>query len=186
MGLIRSVLEYGCIALDPVTGTHMLKLEGVQYCCLKIAIGLIQSTHVQAFEVIGGVPPLRMRISMLNHEYLISAFFTAGHPLRQELAALSRLNSPKIVRELSVVEGYNLEPVRSVYEYPLGALFHVPEVNDEVERELSSINKDCYQAVVPCLVASVLSRFESSAVFFTDGSKGEAGTRFGVYQIEWR
>jgi hypothetical protein len=81
------------------------------------------------------------------------------------------------------VEGYNLESVRSVYEYPLGAILHVPEVNDEVERELSSISKDFYQTVVPRLVASVSSRFESSAVLFTDGSKGEVGTGFGVYQL---
>jgi hypothetical protein len=81
------------------------------------------------------------------------------------------------------VEGYKLEPVHSVYEYPLGTLLHEPEINDEVERELFSISKDFYQAVVPRLVASVLSRFESSAVFFTDGSRGEAGTGFGVYQL---
>jgi hypothetical protein len=73
----------------------------------------VQSTHVQTLEIIGGVPALRMRFS------------TAGHPLRQELAALSRLNSPKIVREFNVVEGYILEPVRSVYEYPLEALLHM-------------------------------------------------------------
>jgi hypothetical protein len=36
---------------------------------------------------------------------------------------------------------------------------------------------------VPRLVASVSSRFESPAVFFTDGSKGEADTGFGVYQL---
>jgi hypothetical protein len=59
----------------------------------------------------------------------------------------------------------------------------MPEINDEMERELSSISKECYQTVVPRLVASVSSRFESSAVFFTDGSKGEAGTGFGVYQL---
>jgi hypothetical protein len=70
-----------------------------------------------------------------------------------------------------VGEGYNLETVRSVYEYPLGALFHVPEVNDEVERKLSSISRDYYQTVVPHLVASVSSRFESSAVFFTIGGE---------------
>jgi hypothetical protein len=29
----------------------------------------------------------------------------------------------------------------------------------------------------------VSSRFESSAVFFTDGSRGEAGTGFGVCQL---
>jgi hypothetical protein len=62
----------------------------------------------------------------------------------------------------------------------------VPEINDEVERELSSTSMDCYQAVVPRLVASVSSRFESLAVFGTDGSKGEAGTRFAVYQLNGR
>jgi hypothetical protein len=67
-----------------------------------------------------------------------------------------------------MVKGYNLEPVRSVYEYPVyeGALLHVPEINDEMERELSSISKDCYQAVVSRLVAFVSSRFESTAIFF--------------------
>jgi hypothetical protein len=74
-----------------------------------------------------------------------------------------------------VVEGYNLEPVHSV---PLWGLYTTC-----LERELSSISKDLYQTVVPRLVASVSSMFESSAVFFTDGSKDEAGTRFGVYQL---
>jgi hypothetical protein len=176
-GLIRSVLEYECIAFDRMAGTHMLKLERVQYRCLRIALGLMQSTLVQTLQVIGGVPPLRMRFLMLNHGYLISAFSTAGHTLRHELAALSGLNSPKIVREFNVVESYNLEPARSVYEYPLGALLHVPKVNDEVERELSYISRDCYQTVVPCLVASKSSRFESSVVLFTDGSNGEISSR---------
>jgi hypothetical protein len=33
-----------------------------------------------------------------------------------------------------------LELVQSVYDYPLGALLHVPEVNYEVKRDLSSIS----------------------------------------------
>jgi hypothetical protein len=59
--LIRSVLEYGCIVFDRMAGTHVLKLEKVQYRCLRVALGLMQSTHIQTFEVIGGVLPLRMR-----------------------------------------------------------------------------------------------------------------------------
>jgi hypothetical protein len=92
------------------------------------------------------------------------------------------LNIPKIVREFNVVGGYNLEPGRPVYEYPLRALLHGTEVNNEAENVLSSISKDCYQTVVSRLVASVSSRFEPSAVFFADGSKGEAGTGFGVLE----
>jgi hypothetical protein len=57
----------------------------------------------------------------------------------------------------------------------------VPEINDDAVERAFSISKDCYQAVVPRQVASVSSRFESSTVFFTDGSKGEAGIGFGVY-----
>jgi hypothetical protein len=74
--LIRSVLEY---AYDRMAGTHMLKFERVKYRCLRIVLGLMQSTHVETLEVIGGVSPLRMIFSMLNHGYLISAFCTAGH-----------------------------------------------------------------------------------------------------------
>jgi hypothetical protein len=45
----------------------------VEVCCLRIALGWMQSTHVQTLEVIGVVPSLRLRFSMLNHKYLISA-----------------------------------------------------------------------------------------------------------------
>jgi Mlc titration factor MtfA (ptsG expression regulator) len=37
-GLICSVLEYGCIAFDRIAATHMLKLERMQYRCLRIAL----------------------------------------------------------------------------------------------------------------------------------------------------
>jgi hypothetical protein len=67
------------MAFDPIAATHMLKLERIQYRCLRIALGLMQSTHVQTLEVIGEVPPLRLRFSMLNCKYLISSFSTGGH-----------------------------------------------------------------------------------------------------------
>jgi hypothetical protein len=54
-----------------------------------------------------------------------------------------------------------------------------------VERELSSISKDCYQSVVPRPATSVSSRFESSAVFFRDGFKGETDNWFG-FEISYR
>jgi hypothetical protein len=41
--------------------------------------------------------------------------------------------------------------------------------------------KDFYQMAVPRLVASETSRLDASSIFFTDASKGRAGTGFGVY-----
>jgi hypothetical protein len=81
----------------------MLKLERIQHRCLRIALVLMQSTHVQTLDVIGGVPPLMLRFSMLNHKYLVSAFLTGGHPLRWLLVVRSRLNSTKMDREFDIV-----------------------------------------------------------------------------------
>jgi hypothetical protein len=62
------------------------------------------------------------------------------------------LASTKMVQEFDMVEDYDLKPVRSVYEYPLEALQHVPNVNEVVEQELVSVARDLYQMVVPRLV----------------------------------
>jgi hypothetical protein len=109
---------------------------------------------------------------MLNHKYFISAFSISG------FAVLSRLNSTKI-REFDMVGDYVLEPVRLVY--PLEALLHVFNVNEVVEQELTSAGRDLYQIVVPQLEASATSGFDSSSIFFTDGSKGGASAGFGEY-----
>jgi hypothetical protein len=101
-----------------------------------------------------------------------SAFSTGGHPLQRLLAVLSGLNSTKMVWEFGMVDDYDWEPVRSIYDYPLEALLHVTNVNDVVEKELNYVEKDCHQMVVPRLVASATSGFDSSSIFFTDGSLG--------------
>jgi hypothetical protein len=170
-------MEYGA-------ATHMLKLEWMQYRCLRIALGLTQSTHVQTLEVIVGEPPLRLRFSMLNHRNLISAFSTGGHPLRRWLAMLLRLNYTKMVREFDMVGYYDLEPVHSVYDYLLEALLHVPNVNGVVERELTTFGRDFYQMMVPRLMASETSEIDASLKFFTHGSKSGVGTGFGVHHSD--
>jgi hypothetical protein len=85
------------------------------------------------------------------------------------------------VREFDIIGDYDLEPIRSVYNYPLEVLLHVLNVNEVVERELTFVGRDFYQMVVPRLVASETSGFDYSSIFFTDGLKGGAGAGFGVY-----
>jgi hypothetical protein len=61
-----------------------------------------------------------------------------------------------------MIGDYDLEPVRSVYDYPLEVLLHVPNGNDVVDQELTSVGRNTYQMVVPWLVASATSEFDSS------------------------
>jgi hypothetical protein len=84
-----------------------------------------------------------------------------NHPLRRLLAVLSGLNSTKMDREFGMVEDYDLELVCSVYDYPIEALLHVSNANDVVEQELTSVEKDFNQMMVPRLMASATSGFNS-------------------------
>jgi hypothetical protein len=91
-----------------------------------------------------------------------------------------------MVRQFDMVGDYDLEPVHSVYDrryytFPFEAVLHVPNVNDVVERDLTSAGRDFYQMVVPRLVASETLGLDTSSIFFTDGPNGGLGTGFGVY-----
>jgi hypothetical protein len=57
----------------------------------------------------------------------------------------------------------------------------VPIVNDVVEQTLNSFGNDFYQMVLPRLMASAKSGFDSSSIFFTDVLKSGAGTGFVGY-----
>jgi hypothetical protein len=54
-----------------------------------------------------------------------------------------------MVREFDMVGVYDLDSVRLVYDYPLEALLHVPNVNDMMDRELTSVTSNFYQMLVP-------------------------------------
>jgi hypothetical protein len=65
-GLIRFILEYGCTAFDRMTATNMLKLERIQYRCLRIALELMQCTHVQILEGRGYWWSVTAEVEVLN------------------------------------------------------------------------------------------------------------------------
>jgi hypothetical protein len=66
---------------------------------------MMQSTHFQTLEAIGEVPPLKLRFSMLRIKSLSSRpFCLVDNPFDGCLR-----------------DDYDLEPVRSDYDYPLEA-----------------------------------------------------------------
>jgi ribonuclease HI len=184
-GLIRSVLEYGCVAFDRAADTHILKLDRIQYRCLRICLGLMQSTHVQTVEILAKVEPLRLRFSMLNQRFLTTAFSSPSHPLKAKLDTLQSLQSPKIIREYSIVNSFDLQPKATVFNsHSLDALLFVPDVLDEVKIQLAPHNKEEYHIVAPSIVSQATVSFDKSSILFTDGSKNNGETGFGVYHFE--
>jgi hypothetical protein len=105
--------------------------------------------------------------------YLISAFSTGGHPLQRLLAVLSGLNPTNMVRQFGMVDDYDLEPTRSIYDYPLETLSHVPNVNNGCG---GTGTEFCWKGLLPNGGTSVGGIGD---VFFTDGSMGGGGVGTG-------
>jgi hypothetical protein len=57
-----------------------MTLECIKYRCLRITLGLSQSTHVQTVEVIAAIELLTLRFSMLNQRYMKHDLAIPIHP----------------------------------------------------------------------------------------------------------
>lgn len=88
---ILSVLEYGSFVFDQAAKTHMLKLCRLQNRCIRISLGLMQSTHIQSLEVLAGIPPLSLRFFELSCRFVIQSF-GASNDVERVLDKLFEIN----------------------------------------------------------------------------------------------
>ena len=69
VGLIRSVLDYGCVAYGSAAKTHLVKLDVIQSQALRICIGAVRTSPVCAVQVENGEMPLCIRRKHLMANY---------------------------------------------------------------------------------------------------------------------
>lgn len=68
-GLIRSVLDYGCIIYSAASQTLLKRLDSIQYRALRICMGAVKSTPVNALMVEANEMPLELRRKKLSLIY---------------------------------------------------------------------------------------------------------------------
>ena len=78
--LIRSILEYGSVALDSMSNTNKRKLDTVQAEALRIACGAARGTFTAAIQVDTGEPPLQLRRLQLQLQYAVKVKSQKSHP----------------------------------------------------------------------------------------------------------
>ena len=59
--LIRSIMDYGCIAYDTASLSVKSKLDSVQHKAMRICCGAMTGTPATALQVECGQPPLQLR-----------------------------------------------------------------------------------------------------------------------------
>lgn len=69
IGLIRSVLDYGCMVYESASKTVLKKLDVIQYQALRICCGAKKTTPVSALQVEMGEIPLEIRREQMSMVY---------------------------------------------------------------------------------------------------------------------
>jgi len=77
--LIRSVLDYGCIAYNTASDNTKSKLDKIQAEALRICCGAMKSSAISAMQVECGEMPLPLRREGLQNKYAIKIKFTENH-----------------------------------------------------------------------------------------------------------
>jgi hypothetical protein len=121
-----------------------------------------------------------LRFSYLNR--LISTFSKGSDTLRGRLQALADLGSGKMMREFTSVRALGIEPRDSYVQHNFRALLSVPEVVEDMRSALVDFPHALPSVVSSSDFSSIISeRFSGSTLIFTDGSRSEEETGFGIY-----
>jgi ribonuclease HI len=80
--LIRSLLDYGDIALDSMSDVHKHKLDSIQSQALRIICGAVAGTATAALQVDVGEQPLQLRRLQHQLEYAVKIRAETNHPAK--------------------------------------------------------------------------------------------------------
>ncbi len=71
-GLVRSVLDYGCVVYGSAAETSLRKLDNIQHQVLRLCTGAIKTTPITALQVEMGEMSLEMRRVQLSVNYWVN------------------------------------------------------------------------------------------------------------------
>jgi hypothetical protein len=80
----------------------------------------------------------------LNYRYLVTVLHKHGHPLRERLETLNRLNSERCLKGFELVAQFTFQPSRTYAQFDLAALVSVPDIDETVTVALASVDKSIY------------------------------------------
>ncbi|XP_055549966.1 uncharacterized protein LOC129732771 [Wyeomyia smithii] len=180
---ILSVLEYGCFCFRSAAKTHIIKLERIQYRCLRIALGCMHSTHTMSLEVLAGVLPLKDRFWIINSRILVKSDIL-NPMIINNFERLVELQSQ--TRFMTVYFNYmsqNINPSSfpSNNIYSLDTFDSTLFFDTSMLNEIRSMPDQLRIQQIPNLFREKYQNINCNNSFYTDGSFLNGSTGFGVY-----
>ena len=188
LGIIRPKLEYMAPLLLDCSKSKFIKLERIQWKCLRIALGAMVSTHTMSLEQTANVMPLAERYSLLSDGVVNKIVSTKFHPARffiLELITYSRSKGIQLhpfFEKFSEKLHYNIV---SFDKHPMFIFSYASSYVKSVVKYLPIEKNNCTSAEVNLKFSTIInSTYKQFKRIFTDGSKSCNGVGSGVWMPE--
>lgn len=179
-GYIRPIFDYACHLYGPAANTHLLKLDRLQFRCLRICLGAMCSSPTDALLVESGEMPLRLRRQMISSRIVLRCSAVATNP------SCDRLRDALTTRYLSGYQQFKklppllkatetLSDQAHVTQYPIPNIIPPRKILQFLD--LKTTNTTQFADLKHCPQAEKIFKIETSTslkryhLIFTDGSK---------------
>lgn len=180
---IRSILDYGAIAIYNLANTHKLRLERVQWRALRVCLGLMTSTHTKTLEVQAGILPLDLRWKETIAKFICKSIAGPNRLLQCSIESCLAVKPDFKIGELFnlVIERNIPTPTTfSCYKARWACLMFSPNISLLVRNRLRTM-KDPTSSETIVAFEDAVSALGPAKLIFTDGSKSAEGTGSGMY-----
>lgn len=192
--LIRTKLDYGSFLWDNINKKQVQNLEKIQNAAMRISLGAMTTTPVEALQRETALVPLQMRRQQLASNLTLKICQDSDHPTFLKLYYLNNLVShhsywkkkrdPLVIKdfeEIRLQTEDDEEVIKSKFQlgYPIESM----ETNFKLSKKLigceaksESSNQILFQTSM-----EVINEFNNLNAAYTDGSKSEGRVGAAVY-----
>ncbi|KAL0849653.1 hypothetical protein ABMA28_013907 [Loxostege sticticalis] len=175
--VVRSHFDYASFLLDPCNKTVLDKLTKMQSKCLRVILGAMKSSPINALQIESVDPPLYLRRQYLSDRFFVKAAQNSSHPLLDKLNLLSTFYDPsvpsqkipcillshqKFSRLPSPIETFSLNPL---FSNSFESLIFQPQIilNFGISKDSHSASQEFSQII--------FEHWQGWHMLFTDASK---------------
>jgi exonuclease III/ribonuclease HI len=179
--LIRSVVDYGSVAIDSASGSALSKLDVIQNKALTICCGAMKGTAVSALQVECGEPPLYLRRLSQQIKFAIKVKATQNHVAKpmfepQWTDRGDRFTDNRCPMAVKVGEFFERNQVEKVFgpTWPDVPPWKVklPGIDTDLVREVSKHNSP---AMLLAIAKAKIAEFDDYVHIYTDASRTPGG-----------
>ena len=175
---IRSIIDYGCTLYGSASKSTLKSLDIIQNKAIRICLGAMKSSPVDALHVEALEPPLSLRREMISERFILKQLFYDT----SLLSKIAQLNTFDLTNKYWIKK--TSPPLCSAFREH-SERSHIIDSTYIYQIDYFSLTNDisiitpnyCENPLISAnILQSILNQFENSELIYTDASKSKSGT----------